>query len=213
MSTSSIQDIAAKFSRHHDAEEARRLESERIARLQKENCARSKQQEREVIYLADEVVAEVNAQLLKPLIQKSDSARGWEYRFGPRVLHIRFFEPGELPEAAIAPGLRELLRARNVVHGGYIEIKEGNEDREGWNLVLIRTPEEANGQWRIVESRRHALVAPLRRYEPFATEVRLFAENLSHHWSGAMHSFVLTDKPLERNDMVKMLAAFSGGLS
>jgi hypothetical protein len=102
----------------------------------------------------------------------------------------------------------ETLRKRHVVHGGYIEIKEGSEDREGWNLVLLRPPESMYGEWRIVESRVSALVPRRARYEPFATDAQLFADNLACHWAPAMHTFVLEDKLLEPSDIMKILDVF-----
>jgi len=45
----------------------------------------------------------------------------------------------------------EILRQQHLVHGGYIEIKENGEDREGWNLALFRVPMICIVKWRIVE--------------------------------------------------------------
>jgi hypothetical protein len=33
-------------------------------------------------------------------------------------------------------------------------------------------------------------------------------ENLAHHWTPAMHIFTLSDKPLERSDIIKILSVF-----
>ena len=93
-------------------------------------------------------------------------------------------------------------------HGGFIEIQENGNDREGWNLVLVRPPESTYGEWRIVETRVSALTGRMARYEPIATEAALFADNLAHHWTPAMHTFKLIDKPLERSDVLKILAVF-----
>ncbi len=102
----------------------------------------------------------------------------------------------------------ETLRKRHVVHGGYIEIKEGREDREGWNLVLVRPSESLYGEWKIVESRVSPLVPYASRYEPIAAEARLFADNLACHWMPATHTWVLKDKLLERSDIVRILNVF-----
>ena len=45
-------------------------------------------------------------------------------------------------------------------------------------------------------------------YEPIATNAKLFADNLACHWMPAMHSYQLTDKSLEKSDLVKILGVF-----
>ena len=99
----------------------------------------------------------------------------------------------------------QTLHDKHAAHGGFIEIRENGEDREGWNLVLVRPPESLYGEWRIVETRVSALVGRRFRFEPAATEARLLADNLACHWAPAMHVYQLTDKPLERTDIVKIL--------
>ncbi len=100
------------------------------------------------------------------------------------------------------------LERRHVAHGGYIEINENARDREGWNLVLVRPPEDLYGQWHLAETRVSALSRRSVPFEPFATQAQLLADNLACHWSTIMHVFNLTDKPLERSDIVKIFGVF-----
>ena len=137
-------------------------------------------------------------------------AREFAYRFGTRTLNVHFFRPGELYENPKVPGRMNVLRTRHAEHGGYIEIQEHGEDREGWNLVLLRQLETGVGEWLLVETDFSALVARVARYRPFATQARLFADNLACHWDNAMHVYVLRDKPLERDDIVRILEVFAG---
>ena len=102
----------------------------------------------------------------------------------------------------------DVLKKRHAVHGGFIEIREGREDHEGWNLVLVRPPDDLYGEWRLVETRVSPLMGRMTRYEPTATQARLFADNLACHWMPAMHTFQLTDKALEKADMVRILGVF-----
>ena len=74
-------------------------------------------------------------------------AREFAYRFGTRTLNVHFFRPGELYENPKVPGRMNVLRNRHAEHGGYIEIQEHGEDREGWNLVLLRQLETGVGEW------------------------------------------------------------------
>lgn len=208
MENADLSDIAARMKHRRDAEEASLLEKERAGRAHAQSVARSKEQEREGIALVDDIVAEINAQFPQPLIRASDTPGGREYRFSNRILKLHFFRPDELYEYPLVPGRMETLRRRYAVHGGYIEIKAGGEDRQGWNLVLVRPPESTDGEWRIVETRVSGLSGRLARFEPFATEAQLFADNLACHWSSAMHTFNLSDKPLDRADLVKILNTF-----
>jgi hypothetical protein len=101
----------------------------------------------------------------------------------------------------------DTLKKRHAIHGGFVEIHEHGEDREGWNFVLVRLPDDLYGEWKIVETR----VSPLRgstRYEPIATNAQLFADNLACHWMPAMHVYQLKDKALEKADIVRILEAF-----
>jgi hypothetical protein len=43
------------------------------------------------------------------------------------------------------------------------------------------------------------------RFEPVATEARLFADNLACHWAHMMHVYTLNEKLLEREDIIKIL--------
>jgi len=60
------------------------------------------------------------------------------------------------------------LKKRHAVHGGFVEIRERGEDHEGWNLILVRPPDDLYGEWRIVETRVSPLTGAMPKYEPMA---------------------------------------------
>jgi hypothetical protein len=197
-----IAELAARARKHHDEAERASLAAKQHQQQVRDEDALNRFKEREVVELIEEVVAEVNTHLVET---KITAAGGHAWKFGNRVLHLEFFSSGELYRNPKGPGRMDALGKRFAVHGGYLEIQESGEDREGWNLVLVRPPDSTYGEWRIVETRANALTGRRFRYEPAATQARLFADNLSLHWMPAMHSFNLTDKPLERSDIVKVL--------
>lgn len=203
-----VAELAARMRQAHDVEEARRLEEQRRQQEAVDAVAKDKYKEQEVLSLIDDAVTEINSHLAETKIHTSNTHDGKEYRFGRRLLRVRFFAPGALYKDPEVPGRMEFLRKRHAVHAGLIEIQENGEDREGWNLVLVRPPESIYGDWRIVESRLSPLSGRAFRYEPVATEVRLFADNLACHWMPAMHIWTLQDRPLERADIIKVLGVF-----
>jgi serine/threonine protein kinase len=200
--------LASRMRQAHDAEEARLLESQRRHAEEKDSLARNKYKEEEILALFDEVVSDVNSHLVETKVQIFSISSGKEYRFGQRVLQVRFFAANQLYANPVVPGRMDTLRRRFAVHAGLIEIKEHGADREGWNIVLVRPPQSPYGEWRLVESRMSPFTGHRTRYEPVATEAQLFADNLACHWMPATHTWVLQDKPLERNDIVKMLGIF-----
>jgi serine/threonine-protein kinase len=207
-SESAISALAARMRQHHDAVEARTLEQQRVAQIEQDTAARNRFKEQELLAMVDDVVEEVNQHLAETKIILGDARDGREYRFGGRVLRVQFFQPGQIFSNPIVPGRMATLKQRHVAHGGLIEIKEHHQDREGWNLVLVRPPEDLYGEWRLVETRLSAFSGRSTRFEPFATEAQLFADNLANHWATVMHVFNLTDKPLERADIVRVLDVF-----
>ena len=210
MSTPDLNQIAARMRERRAAEEAERQARARIDEERRQAETWSREQEQQVLTLIEEVVAELNAQSPEPLLRReSGRGSGVAYRFGTRTLNVHFFGPGELYENPEVPGRMNTLQDRHAVHGGYIEIRESGEDRQGWNLVLLRPPDADTGAWVIVETDFSTLVARTARYRPFATQARLFADNLACHWDHAMHVYVLRDKPLERDDIVRILGVFA----
>jgi serine/threonine protein kinase len=203
-----IAEIAARMRQHHDAAEAQRLEQERRIQAGRDSIARNKLKEQEVLDRVEEAVDEINRHLAETKIEKRDKYSGREFWFRGCVLHLHFFQPEQLYPNSVRQALKDVLRARHVVHGGYIQIKDQGEHREGWNLVLVRPPESMYGEWRIVETRVSILTGRGTKYEPIATEATLFAENLAFHWMHAMHTYNLTDKALEHDDIVKILKVF-----
>lgn len=184
-----LSNIVARMKDRQETDERLRLEKERAARARAAATAHNKQRETEVVALLDDVVGEINAQLPQPLIKASNTSGGREYGFSNRTLNVHFFREGELYASPLVPGRMETLRNRHAVHGGYMEIKEGGEDRQGWNLVLVRPSDSSAGEWRSVETRISGFSGRVARFEPFATEAQLFADNLACHWSSTMHTF------------------------
>jgi len=203
-----VAEIAARMRQYHDAAEAQRIERERLADAGRDSATRNKLKEQEALDLIDEAVTEINRHLPEAQIEKRDGRNGREYHFGNRSVHVQFFQPDELYREPITPANVERLRNHHAVHGGYIEIRERGEDREGWNLVLVRPRGDLYGEWRIVETRISALVARSMPYQPFATQAALLADNLAYHWEHVMHAYVLADKPLEIGDIHKILGFF-----
>ncbi len=203
-----VAELVARIRRHHDVAEAKLLEKAHLKDTEQDSLARNRYKEQELLALIDEVVAEVNAHLAETKIQTSPGYAGKEFLFGNRTLYVHFFGPGELYRDPEVPGRMGVLKKRHVVHGGYIEIREGGEDREGWNVVLVRPPESTYGEWRIVETRVSPLTGRISRYEPMAAVARLFADNLACHWLPAVHTYTLTDKALEKSDILKILNVF-----
>ena len=203
-----IAQIAERLRRQHDAAEGQRLEQLRQQAVERDERALIHYMEKELVRLIDEVVEEINANLVETKIEITLVGGARCYRFGRRTLKIHFFEPGALFRNPEVPGRMAVLRNRYVVHEGFIEVQENGDDREGWNVVLVRPPESPYGEWRIVETRVSALTGRITRYEPIATEATLFADNLANHWTPAVHIYTLNDKLLERGDVFKVLAVF-----
>jgi hypothetical protein len=76
---------------------------------------------------------------------------------------LHFFERGELYRDPEVPGRMETLRRRCVIHGGYLEIQENGQDREGWNLVLVRQPDSTYGDtWPVLNATSAPRLAVMR---------------------------------------------------
>jgi serine/threonine protein kinase len=201
-------DLATRMRQRHDAEESARLVREQDANHEAESQAKNRYMEHELLALIDEVIGSVNEHLEETKITRSGNPLAPTYHLGTRELCIKFFRPGELYENPKVPGRMDALRKRYVVHGGYIEIRDAGEDREGWNVFLVRPPDSIYGEWRIVETDIAALVGRAARYKPFATEAQLFADNLACHLGGIMHVYNLSDRKVERADIIKVLNVF-----
>ena len=202
------QEIAARMRKHHDAKEAEELRILESYKAAEDAQARNRYKQEELLTLFDEVMSEINGSLEEVKIRIQSFATGRAYLFGNRTLLVHFFDFGALFRDPLVPGRLEVLRQRHVVHAGYIEITENGEDREGWNIVLVRPSDEMYGDWLLVETRVNPLTGRRTRFEPIATKAQLFADNLFCHWRPAMHSFVLKDKPLEKVDVYQIFGVF-----
>jgi serine/threonine protein kinase len=202
------QEIAARMRKHHDAKEAEELRILESYNAAQDAQARNRYKQEELLALFDEVMSEINASLEEVKITIQPLATGRAYIFGNRTLLVHFFDSGALFRDPWVPGRLEVLRKRHVVHAGYIEIAENGEDREGWNIVLVRPSDKMYGDWLLVETRVHPLTGRSARFEPIATKAQLFADNLACHWRQAMHTFVLKDKPLEKGDVYQVFGVF-----
>ena len=150
MSTPDLNKIAARMREQHAAEKVGRQERARVEEETRQAALCSREQEQQVLALIEEVVAELNAQSPEPLLRRDPGPDSEvAYRFGTRMLNVHFIRPGELYENPEAPGRMNTLRNRHALHGGYIEIREHGEDRQGRNLVLLRPPDANVGEWLI----------------------------------------------------------------
>jgi serine/threonine protein kinase len=205
---STIVGLADRIRRHHDTAEAETLAHEKAVQQEQDSQARIRYMEQQLLDLMQEVIDELNSQLVETKIVRRDSYDERVYEFQGRELVIHFFSPQELYINPEVPGRMETLKKKHAVHGGLIEIREYGDDHEGWNLVLVRPPDDPYGEWRIVETRLSPLSGRGTRYEPIATNAKLFADNLACHWMPAMHLYQLTDKALEKRDIVRILEVF-----
>lgn len=209
-SSKDVSDIVGRIRQHRDAEERRILKSREQRESIQNEAAAIRYKERELADALDEVVAEINGHLPDANITKRvlpDGNVGYQLRIRSLVLH--FFAHDQMFWNPEFPGRMGALRQRHVVHGGYLEIRENGGDREGWNLVLVKPPESMYGDWIVVETDISALTGSA-RYKPFATDAKLFADNLASHWAPAMHTYVLKDYPLSRDVLLRIMKAFVG---
>lgn len=204
---STIVGLADRIRRHHDTAEAEALAREKAMEQEQDSQRRLRYMEQQALALFQEVVDELNSQLVETKITSRDQHDGRVYEFQNRRLVIHFFSPNELYVNPERPALMDVLKKKNAIHGGLIEIREGGE-KEGWNLVLVRPADDLYGEWRIVETRVSPLTGRISRYEPVATQARLFADNLAYHWMPTMHTFQLKDKPLEKSDVLRIFGVF-----
>jgi hypothetical protein len=168
--------------------------------------------EQELLAMAEEVATEINAEIPPadptsfipgPSIRRDlDVPR---YRFGSRDLEIRFFSRRHIystyPQAS---SQMEILWKHHVVYGGAIEILEDGQQREGWNVVLVRSPDNSFGRWLIVETRETRFLGLRSYYEPFAVGAQALGLNLACHWDPKTDPVKVTDKLLVRSDLVRM---------
>jgi serine/threonine protein kinase len=210
-----ILDKARKF---HDAQETQKSEHEIAEQKKLDEIARDQYKESEIVDMVASVIEEFNSNM--PEIKITES-KGYNhavlayagrdvitYRLGNRTLVVHFFGKGELFQNPKVPGRMKTLVDNYVVHGGFIEIREDGQDRQGWNLYLIRKPEEIYGEWYIVETDLSGLSGKALRYPPMATAATLFADNLSCHLANVMHIYNLKSKKIERTDILKILDKF-----
>ena len=205
---STIVGLADRVRRHHDTAEAKALDEQRAIQQEQDSQKRITYVEQQLLELIQEVVDELNSQLVETKIIRQDGYGGRVYRFQDRDLAVEFFHPGELYHNPKIPGLMDTLRKKNAIHGGIIEIREHGQDHEGWNIVLVRRETDLYGEWRLVESRLSPLSGRGTKYEPIATNAQLFAKNLGYHWMNTMHTFQLTDKTLDKLDILKIMGVF-----
>ena len=192
----------------YDAVEASKLEAESRASIAKEASQKRLYMEDQLISQFDEVVESLNASLQETQIRRSASGGRVTYSFNNRTLNVSFFHPNAFYQDGVPDWAQRDLKKRNVIHGGIIEIQEDREDREGWNLVLAKEPEQPYGEWLFIESDISGLTGKALRFPPAATQVDLLAQNIAHHWSRAMHTWVLKDKPFEQSDIIKVFQRF-----
>jgi serine/threonine protein kinase len=212
----SLAGIRERVRQRHDAGESQRLETQRAADAAREAQDRIMYMEQQLLSQIDDIIEQINGGLQETQIKRggADNAR---YSFGERYLYVQFFPRNQLYKSPRAPGLSDVLKKHHAVHGGAIYIRDfsnrqervrGEDTREGWNVVLVQSPDKSYGEWLLVESEISPLTGQSHRYSPVATDANLFAENLAHHWSHAMHTWQLKVRPLETRDIEHIIAKF-----
>ena len=200
--------LAERVQSHQDRVEEDRLTTEAHRNHQADELARLTYMERQLLGMFEECIDELNRQLPGVTISSLPSREGGKFQLGNRVLYIHFFRYGELLEDAKIQNQRSILTENNVMHGGYIEIREDGEDKEGWNFVLLRNPENEYGEWKLFETRANALTGHAFRNDIAAIEAKLFAENLHYHFIHAMHVYNLKGFRLDRDQILRILEVF-----
>jgi len=197
-------EIADRARRHHDQAEARKLEQLKLQKAAEEEIKRNLFARHELVSLFDNAVAEINSQLPETKIKPIDSfTAGRAYEFGARILIIWFFDRHEIFRD-LDLGLVAILRAKNPADAGYIKITENGEDREAWNIVQLRPANTAYGEWKLLKTHDLSSVRTQAR-KRFATDAALFGKNLAYHWQPAVHTYMLSEKALEANDVYQIL--------
>lgn len=174
--------------------------------------------EQELLAMAEEVATEINAEIPPsdptsfipgPSIRKDPDAP--RYRFGSRVLEIRFFSRRHIYSTyPQANSHMEILWQHHVAYGGAIEIAEEGQPREGWNLALVRPPDSRFGRWLIVETRETRFLGQRPYHEPFAVGAEALGFNLACHWDPKADPVKVTDKLLVRSDLIRIFRVLIG---
>jgi hypothetical protein len=203
--TTAVLEIAERARQHHDRDEARSLEMLKSQTVAEEETERNQFARQELVSLFDSAIAEINGELEETKITRvAGFIAGQAYQFGDRILMIWFFDRQEIFRQR-DPGLIPILRAKNVADAGFIKIAENGHDREGWNIVHLRPPDAAYGEWKLLETRTN-MQPPPRRIEPFAVpDAAFLGENLGYHWRVVNHSYRISEKPLETQDVYRIL--------
>ncbi len=162
--------------------------------------------QQQVLDLIQEVVDRLNSQRVGPKIACRDTSEGRVYASQDRELVVQFFSLDDFYVRSFEQ--REILKRQHAVHAGSIEIREGRDIREGWNLVLLQPAESIYGEWQIVETRLSPTTIYGAKYEPFATDAETLAENLACHWKPEVDVYRLKLKSLEREDVDGILKRF-----
>ncbi len=192
----------------HDTSEAQRLKEEQDAFERQQKIKRIEYMEQNLISQIDEIIEEINQGLHETQITRNTHSGGIRYSFSSRTLTISFFCPNALYESDTLAALKDELKKHSVIHAGAISIEDGGENREGWNMVLVKRDEELYGEWILIESDLSGMSGRTLKFSPAATDATLLAENLAYHWMHTMHSWLLKDKPLEQTDIERILNKF-----
>ncbi|MEI6022814.1 MAG: serine/threonine-protein kinase [bacterium] len=200
--------LVDRIKKNYDAEQSRQLEAEFKANEEKERQGKINYMEGVLLERFDEAVSLINKNIQETKITHSFNSRDRTYSLGNRTLTINFFSPNALYINSRLPAFGEELKKHHLIHAGAIYIEENRENRQGWNMVLVKSPEDSYGQWLLIESDISALSGKSLKYPPAATNAELLSENLAYHWMQTMHIWQLKDKPLDDLDIEKILDKF-----
>lgn len=207
-SPNSVLILRERIRKTHDSIESRQLEEKRTFNKVQEKQKRIEYMEQQLISQIDESVKEINEGLEETKVTSDIRPNSAHYSFNGRTLSVIFFRPNALYNNNTLPALHKELEKHFATHAGSIYIEENGEDREGWNIVLIQSPENPYGEWLLIESNISALSGHTLKHPPAATDENLLSENLAYHWMCTMHVWILKDKPLEHSDIEKILDKF-----
>lgn len=203
--------LAIKLRNLHDREEKEKLEIQQKAQAAKTESEKNEFMENKLVEAFDEKVKEVNDLTPELKITVLGDKKNRVFSLGLRELRFHWFRLNELYEDPEYEALPEILKKNHVVHGGYVEIFDSREQREGWNFVLLRKPEEPYGKWHVVETRMSPLSRRQFKVEPVATESHLLARNLGYHFHPTMDIYNISFKEFNVEEVEKILGTFIPG--
>lgn len=206
--SSSAQNLTDKIKKYHDKQEETASLNAKEEELKSINISKNKYKETELLDLIDEAVAEINSGLAETKIEKKIVRDNYEYKLGHRTLQLHFYSYDELEYFLQKTGQINVLKENQVAHGGYLKIIEPGQERDGWNIMVMRPPESMYGEWYLIDTEELTYHVTATKYSSIATDLKSFRINLSNHFQRIMNSFKLKRKKLETEHIYKIIEFF-----